>query len=93
MKRVYTEIEFMKKCKNPYVVQFYESFEVEKTLWVVMEYCQGGSIQDTMKVTNKALTENQISSICSGVLQGLSFLHFNNIIHNINNTINYITAD
>jgi serine/threonine protein kinase len=50
-------------------------------LWILMDYCSGGSIRDYMDTTGKTLTEQETSCILVGVLQGLAYLHSQNIIH------------
>jgi len=50
-------------------------------LWILMDYCGGGSIRDYMLATKKTLSEEQVGAILLGVLQGLSYLHASNIIH------------
>jgi len=76
------EIDILKatdKCAN--VVKYYGSYLKENYLMIVMEYCDGGSVLDVMQVCNRAMTEQQISSICLHVLRGLSYMHSNKILH------------
>ena len=48
---------------------------------VLLEYCALGSIRDLMETTEKPLTEQQIKTICLATLQGLVYLHINDIVH------------
>ena len=43
-------------------------------LWIAMEFCGGGSLQDIYNVTG-ALTEQQIAYVCKETLKGLHYLH------------------
>ena len=53
----------------------------DNNLWIIMEYCDAGSITDIMHITEKNLTENEIASILESVLRGLLYLHECKKIH------------
>ncbi|KAI3733771.1 hypothetical protein L6452_13227 [Arctium lappa] len=69
------EIEMLQQCSNPNVVRYLGSYQGEEYLWIVMEYCGGGSVADLMNVTDEPLEEYQIAYICKEALKGLSYLH------------------
>lgn len=50
-------------------------------LWIVMEYCGGGSVSDIMRLRKKTLTEDEISTILKDTLMGLEYLHARRKIH------------
>ncbi|KYO44811.1 mitogen-activated protein kinase kinase kinase kinase 1 [Alligator mississippiensis] len=49
-------------------------------LWICMEFCGGGSLQDIYHVTGP-LSEQQIAYVCREMLEGLSYLHTQGKIH------------
>ncbi|CAA3028882.1 serine threonine- kinase dst1 [Olea europaea subsp. europaea] len=69
------EIEMLQQCSHPNVVRYLGSYQGEEYLWIVMEYCGGGSVADLMNVTEEPLEEYQIAYICREALKGLSYLH------------------
>lgn len=69
------EIEMLQQCNHPNVVRYLGSYQGEEYLWIVMEYCGGGSVADLMNVTDEALDEGQIAYICREALKGLDYLH------------------
>ncbi|XP_073022170.1 serine/threonine-protein kinase 1 isoform X2 [Primulina eburnea] len=69
------EIEMLQQCSDPNVVRYLGSYQGEEYLWIVMEYCGGGSVADLMNVTDEPLEEYQIAYICREALKGLSYLH------------------
>lgn len=69
------EIEMLQQCSHPNVVRYFGSYQGEEYLWIVMEYCGGGSVADLMNVTEEPLEEHQIAYICRESLKGLSYLH------------------
>ncbi|XP_026484082.1 mitogen-activated protein kinase kinase kinase kinase 5 isoform X4 [Vanessa tameamea] len=68
------EILMMKDCRHPNIVAYYGSYLRRDKLWISMEYCGGGSLQDIYHVTGP-LTELQIAYMCKETLMGLSYLH------------------
>ncbi len=75
------EIEILKRCKSPYIVQYFGSYMKDNDLWLILEYCNPGSVADIIKITKKTLTEAEIASICHAVLRGLEYLHDTKKIH------------
>ncbi|CAA0825559.1 Protein kinase superfamily protein [Striga hermonthica] len=69
------EIEMLQQCSHPNVVRYLGSYQGEEFLWIVMEYCGGGSVADLMNITDEPLEEHQIAYICREALKGLSYLH------------------
>jgi len=68
------EILMMKDCRHPNIVAYFGSYLRRDKLWICMEYCGGGSLQDIYHVTGP-LTEKQIAYMCRETLQGLNYLH------------------
>ncbi|OBA26425.1 kinase-like protein, partial [Hanseniaspora valbyensis NRRL Y-1626] len=72
------------------IVKYFKTFINGEKMWIVMEYCGGGSVYDLiknlpMKLTDKIkmehLSEPQISHIVSEVINGLLILHEKGSVH------------
>ncbi|XP_062996585.1 mitogen-activated protein kinase kinase kinase kinase 1 [Elgaria multicarinata webbii] len=74
------EILMVKTCKHHNIVAYYGSYIRYNKLWICMEFCGGGSLQDIYQVTGP-LSELQIAYVCRETLQGLSYLHNQGKIH------------
>ncbi|XP_061172597.1 mitogen-activated protein kinase kinase kinase kinase 3-like isoform X4 [Saccostrea echinata] len=74
------EIVMMKDCKHPNIVAYFGSYLRRDKLWIAMEYCGGGSMQDIYHVTGP-LAEPQIAFICRETLKGLMYLHNRGKMH------------
>ncbi|NXR43807.1 PAK3 kinase, partial [Hippolais icterina] len=48
------EILVLKDQKNPNIVNSLDSFLVDEDLWLVMEYMDGGTLQDIVRQTRMA---------------------------------------
>ncbi|XP_070517946.1 mitogen-activated protein kinase kinase kinase kinase 5 isoform X6 [Cardiocondyla obscurior] len=68
------EILMMKDCTHPNIIAYYGSYLRRDKLWICMEYCGGGSLQDIYHITGP-LTEIQIAYMCRETLTGLAYLH------------------
>uniref|UniRef100_A0A8B9RJY3 non-specific serine/threonine protein kinase n=1 Tax=Astyanax mexicanus TaxID=7994 RepID=A0A8B9RJY3_ASTMX len=74
------EIVMVKSCKHNNIVAYHGSYIRANKLWICMEYCGGGSLQDIYHVTGP-LSEQQIAYVCREMLQGLDYLHGQKKIH------------
>lgn len=73
------EIAILSELNSPYVTQYYGSYLKGAQLWIVMEFCQGGSCADLMRPG--LIEEEQISIIMRELLCGLNYLHNDQKLH------------
>uniref|UniRef100_A0A668A4B9 Mitogen-activated protein kinase kinase kinase kinase n=1 Tax=Myripristis murdjan TaxID=586833 RepID=A0A668A4B9_9TELE len=74
------EIFMVKECMHHNIVAYFGSYLCREKLWICMEYCGGGSLQDIYHVTGP-LSELQIAYVCRETLQGLGYLHTKGKMH------------
>ncbi|XP_061566026.1 mitogen-activated protein kinase kinase kinase kinase 2 [Cololabis saira] len=74
------EITMMKECKHKNIVAYFGSYHRNTKLWICMEFCGGGSLQDIYQVTGP-LKDKQIAFVCRETLQGLYHLHETGKMH------------
>ncbi|XP_061631200.1 mitogen-activated protein kinase kinase kinase 2 [Phyllopteryx taeniolatus] len=76
------EIQLLKNLCHERIVQYYGCLRdsMERTLSIFMEYMPGGSIKDQVK-SYGALTENVTRRYTRQILEGVSYLHSNMIVH------------
>ncbi|OCT79858.1 mitogen-activated protein kinase kinase kinase kinase 3 isoform X6 [Xenopus laevis] len=77
---VQQEIIMMKDCKHTNIVAYFGSYLRRDKLWICMEFCGGGSLQDIYHVTGP-LSEQQIAYVSRETLQGLYYLHSKGKMH------------
>ena len=82
IKSLKNELEILRSLDHPNIVKYFETYEDEKYLHIVMEYIPGDNLFKvlTEKLSHK-LTERQISQIMTCLLKAVLFLHHNGIIH------------
>jgi len=73
------EIRILRECDCEHIVAYKDAFmreyQMRPTLWVVMEFCHGGSLLDVMRKMGSAFPEPCIATICMGVLKALDYMH------------------
>jgi [mitogen-activated protein kinase] kinase 5 len=74
------EIIMMSECHHPNIVAYYGSYLRKDLLWIVMEYCGGGSMQDIYHAV-QSLTEPTIAFVVRETLRGLDYLHRRGKMH------------
>uniref|UniRef100_A0A4W6E9Q2 Mitogen-activated protein kinase kinase kinase kinase n=1 Tax=Lates calcarifer TaxID=8187 RepID=A0A4W6E9Q2_LATCA len=72
------EITMMKECKHKNIVAYFGSYHRNTKLWICMEYCGGGSLQDIYHGTNTNLFE-KLKKLNIGL--GLYHLHETGKMH------------
>ena len=73
------EISILSELKSPYVTQYHGSFLKGSDLWIIMEFCSGGSCSDLMRPGD--LSEDFICIILRELLMGLDYLHSDKKLH------------
>ncbi|TRY57711.1 hypothetical protein DNTS_025922 [Danionella cerebrum] len=76
-----TEIDILAACRHANIISLLDAIFFEGWLWILIEYCPGGALDDIMLELERGLTEQQISEVCCQTLQALSYLHQHHIIH------------
>ncbi|XP_062851704.1 mitogen-activated protein kinase kinase kinase kinase 5 isoform X2 [Trichomycterus rosablanca] len=74
------EIFMVKECTHQNIVAYFGSYLCREKLWICMEYCGGGSLQDIYHVTGP-LAEPQIAYVSRETLRGLEYLHSKGKMH------------
>ncbi|KAM6960709.1 mitogen-activated protein kinase kinase kinase kinase 5 [Aplochiton taeniatus] len=74
------EIFMVKECMHHNIVAYFGSYLCREKLWICMEYCGGGSLQDIYHVTGP-LSEFQIAYVSRETIQGLGYLHSKGKMH------------
>ena len=76
-----SEIAILRQCNNAYITNFKDTFYKDGNIWLAMEFCEGGSVLDIIKVTKHTLSERQCQCVLYHTLKGLEYLHSKELIH------------
>lgn len=77
---LYQEIKYLKDLRSPYVTSYIETYLKDITMWIVMEFCGGGSCSELLKCHGK-LPENVVAFITKETTNGLQYLHSQDKLH------------
>ena len=76
------EAELLSKINSDFVVKYFDSFEENNFLNIVMEYCEGGDLEQLIKERYKIpLNDNFIWKLFIQIVIGLAELHNKKILH------------
>ncbi|XP_048580556.1 uncharacterized protein LOC5518663 isoform X2 [Nematostella vectensis] len=79
---------------HPNIISYYDSFEVEGTLMIEMEYADGGTLAQYLTKLEKDMEEKDILNMFQQMLSALKYIHNNNILHRDLKTANiFLTKD
>ncbi|KAF7195760.1 Cytokinesis protein sepH [Pseudocercospora fuligena] len=74
------EIDLLKNLHHPNIVKYHGFVKSADSLYIILEYCEQGSLHQICKNFGK-FPENLVALYIAQVLQGLLFLHEQGVIH------------
>ena len=79
------EILILKEIKHPNIIRLYEVKKREEYIYLIMEYCNGGTLfkvlNDYIEKNGMPFTEDIVKFLMKQILSGVEYLHKNKIIH------------
>ena len=86
VKEIYNrrEIELLSQLKHPNIIKFYDTFEDEKYIYLIIEYMNNGSLNDFLKYfskENKNIKNEIIWNFFLQCISGLTYIHSKDIMH------------
>ncbi|KAM9392971.1 serine/threonine kinase 17a like [Pholidichthys leucotaenia] len=80
---ILNEIAVLESAKsNPYVVGLHEVYETNTEIILVLECAAGGEIfNQCVADSDEAFTEKDVIRLAKQILDGVAFLHRNNVVH------------
>jgi serine/threonine protein kinase len=74
------EVNFLRKLDSPFIVRYLDSYRDSVSMFLVMEYIEGGSLAELVK-RHGPLPESLAAFLVAQALVGMSFLHDNGLVH------------
>ena len=74
------ESQNLSKLQHPGIVKVLESFEANGTAYYVMEYCEGGSLEERIK-SHGGLGEDEAKRLAGKIGDALSYMHSRGMLH------------
>ena len=78
IKKLKLEVVYLKKLDSPNIVKYYETYEDENYVYIVMEYCPGGELFDIIAnklEKSKKFKEREAAEIMQNLLKAVAHVH------------------
>ena len=76
------EIKLLSAISNPFVLTMKESFSTQHYIYIVMEYCAGGDLENLLKRSqNNKIPEHLVRKWLKSIILALHQLRVQNIVH------------
>ena len=76
------EIDVMKQLRNhPNIIKLIDLIQTPNHFYVIMEYCNGGSLSDCLEKYGKPFPIEIIQYLMRQIVEGLKYIHSKKIIH------------
>ena len=78
------ECELLKQSDHPYIVKLFDIFQTDKSYYLIMEKCEGGSLSNRIEERinhKKPFDEKILSEIIHQIASSIKYLHERNICH------------
>lgn len=75
------EVSIIMQLDHPNIVKYFETFEDEHYIHIVMEFIPGESLFCILWNNKRKITESDMNQITKYLVKALNFLHNNDIIH------------
>ncbi len=79
--KFFREIQITSSLCHPNIVRFLSSGVCGSIFYIIMEYCNRGSLIELMEYQNRPLSEKEALPIMLQVLDGLAYAHANGWVH------------
>lgn len=77
---IMSEIHLLKNLNHPNIVKYKGFVQDKENLFIILEYCENGSLQTVLKKYGK-FPEHLVGKYIRQVLEGLIYLHEQGVIH------------
>lgn len=68
------ELQVLEAADHPNITRVFELMEDKKNFFVVMEYCSGGNLLDSI-IKHKQMTERVAADLIQQILLALNYMH------------------
>lgn len=80
-KRLFDEIQILKKLDHHSIVRIFEYFESDISIQIVMNYIKGKELYEKFSGNKELYTEENIKDVMRQLLGAINYIHSQEIIH------------
>jgi len=86
------EVSIMKSLSHPHITELYDTFEDSNSIYVVLEYCDGGDFGDKILERGMDIQESELAHWVQQMCSAIAFLHSKRICHRDIKPDNFLIA-
>lgn len=75
------EVEMMRTCQHENITKFFDSFEDDRSIYLALEYCDGGDFGDKVKEKGMGLQESEAADWMAQICSAIHALHRKSVCH------------
>mmetsp|Transcript_90752 Transcript_90752/g.252431 ORF Transcript_90752/g.252431 Transcript_90752/m.252431 type:complete len:344 (-) Transcript_90752:169-1200(-) len=75
------EISLMRQCRHENIIQLFDTFEDNKSIYLALEYCDGGDFGDKLREQGLSISEREAASWMRQICNAVCVLHTQKICH------------
>lgn len=75
-----SEVNSLRKLNHPNVIKLYDYFKEDGHLFIVLEYCSGGTLEDKIS-RNEEISEESKIKICSQLISAFNYCYEKSVVH------------
>eukprot|EP01135_Chromosphaera_perkinsii_P009416 Nk52_evm92s1737 gene=Nk52_evmTU92s1737 len=75
------EIDILAECDHHNVVKLFNAYIYKETIWLLLEFCDGGGMDDVYAELESPLSELQIRCVMRQMLEALRYVHEQKVVH------------
>lgn len=77
---IHSEVELLMSLQHPNIINIYEYWCEEETLYIILEYCPNGSLRDYIK-SHGPLRGKRLWQALKDIAAAVEYCHTNNVVH------------
>ncbi|VDP28372.1 unnamed protein product [Schistosoma margrebowiei] len=81
MNSILNEIAVMNKLRHPRLIQLYDAYQIDEEVTLVLELITGGELFERIIDESFNLNESRCIKFMHEILQGVEYMHSQNVIH------------
>eukprot|EP00667_Euglena_gracilis_P025346 EG_transcript_29712 len=78
--KVLNEVQILHALNHPNVLKFYNWYETNNHLWLILEFCSGTDLLAILKA-DQALPEDTVQGFCRDIMDGLLYIHTRGVLY------------
>ena len=78
---MHNEIRLIEKCDHANIVNYFETYDDQRFIYLCMELCTGGELLEHFSNNKKRIDEGEAAKIFLPLLRALQYIHSEKIIH------------